>query len=205
MKNFKKVVAIIALTTLVLVNSASADLTLTQSWATNLTLTWSADISGGLSVNGSLNVWVTAKVLPLLTMDLSKSTLDFGDLVVGTPNVQSLDVTTATNAKNWVVVTVWSTWLATGWDTTDKYIGALSRGTATATTGTDSYSISSSTTTGWDVLTESNVNSTQTILTANNVAKANAVTTVNLKTVIDAQTEAWNYADTLTFTVTWNF
>lgn len=205
MKNFKKAVAFLALTALVLVNSASADLTLVSSGTTNLSLTGTGDVSGGLSVTGSLNVWVSATVLPLLTMDLSKDTLNFGDLTVGSANVQSLDVTTATNAKNWVVVTVASTWLAT-WDTaTDKYIGALVRGSAEATTGTDSYTIESTTTNGGVALTSTDVASTQTILTADNVAKANAVTTVNLSTTIDAQTEAWNYSDTLTFTVTWNF
>lgn len=204
MKNFKKAVAFLALTALVLVNSASADLTLTGT-TTNLSLTGTGDVSGGLSVSGSLNVWVSATVLPLLSMDLSKDNLNFGDLTVGSANVQSLDVTTATNAKNWVVVTVASTWLAT-WNTaTDKYIGALVRGSAEATTGTDTYTIESTTDKGGVVLTSTDVASTQTILTADNVAKANAVTTVNLSTTIDAQTEAWNYSDTLTFTVTWNF
>ena len=205
MKNLKRAVALVSLAAIVCVNSAFADLTLSPTSATGLALSGTGDVSGWLSVSGSLSVWVSASVLPLLTMELSKSTLDFGNLTPWADNVQSLDVTTATNAKDWVVVSVDSIWLATWNSSTDKFIWNLARGSASATTWTDTYTISSTTWNGGTALIESNVASTQTVLTTNNVAKSNTTTNVNLKAVIDAQTEAWNYNDTLTFTVTWNF
>ena len=203
MKNVKKAIALVSLAALVFANSTfAADLSLTWSTWTDLSLTWTTlSPLSGQQATGSLDVWVTATVLPLLTVDLSKSTLDFGDLTVWAPNVQSLNVTTATNAKGWVVVNVGSTWLAT----TEKYIWDLARVWTTPTTGVDSYSISSTTLNWGTALTEANVVWNQDVLVADNVAKSNTTTTVNLKATIDAQTEAWNYTDTLTFTVTWNF
>jgi hypothetical protein len=153
----------------------------------------------------SNSVTVSAYVLPILSMSISDTSIDFGELVPWVTNTQTTDVTTASNAKDWVTVSVASTWLAT-WNTgTDKYIWNLARWSATSTTWSDTYQISSSTTNGWTALSSTNVGASQNVLVANNVAKANATTTVSLAATSTTTTEAGNYNDTLTFTVTGTF
>ena len=147
---------------------------------------------------------VSAVVLPILSMELSTNSLDFGELAIWDNN-QSLNVITKSNAEDGIVVSMDSLWLATWNSSDDYYIWNLARGSSVTTTWTDSYLVSSSTLWGWSVLTETNVASTQNVLSTIGVADSNTTTTVNLKAVIDAQTEAWNYNDTLTFTVTWTY
>lgn len=204
--SFKKAIAFSSIIALVAMNST---------FASSITFTWSVtggDTNTDVEYDTVTKIWtwlatvnVSATVLPTLSMVLSSSTIDFWDLVPWTPNTKNISVTTASNAIDWITVSVASTWLAT-WDTaTDRHIWALQRVDSTATTWTDSYEIQSSTNNWWTALTLANVAATQVILTADNVAKSNAVTTVDLTATTDAQTEAWNYNDTLTFTVTWNF
>ena len=176
-----------------------------------VTATW---VAGAIVVNnvdaGTLNsnaATVTATVLPILSMSLSDNTIEFGELVPWIANTQSTIITTASNAKNGITVSVASTWLAT-WNTnTDKHIWDLARVDSLATTWTDTYVIESvDTWAKWGtVLASQNVASTQNILVTDNVAKSNSTTTVNLTATVDEQTEAGNYNDTLTFTVTGTF
>lgn len=207
--SLKKLVAIASLMALVTLNSASATQigtgTITGGATTPINSTWDGTGNpAGTSASGSLNVLVSAQVVPTLSMTVSTGALDFGVLAIGA-NSKSLTLTTATNAKDGVVVSVDSTGLATGNAATDKFIGALGRGSAVATTGTDTYTIDSTTSAGGTALSNTAVWASQTVLNANTVAKANATTTVNLTANIDAQTEAGNYNDTLTFTVTGSF
>lgn len=207
--SLKKLVAGASVLALVAINSAYATQigtgTITGGSTTPINSTWDGvSTPTGTTASGSLDVQVSAQVIPTLTMTISTGALNFGVLAIG-QNDQSLTVTTASNAKDGVVVAVGSNGLATGNGLTDKFIGNLGRVAAVATTGTDTYTIdSTSTKAGW-VLTTSNVAGTQTVLNATNVNDANAVTTVNLHATIDAQTEAGNYNDTLTFTVTGSF
>lgn len=151
-------------------------------------------------------VTVTATVLPILSMELSTTTLDFGELEVGVAKTVNLDVTTASNAAEGITVSVASTWLAT-WDTNeDKHIWALQRVASVATTWNDRYQIKSNKAVDWRAAEDlANVALTQNVLEASNVAESNTITNVALEVQIDGQTEAWNYTDTLTFTVTWRF
>lgn len=204
--NFKKIVAWASLVALVAMNTA---------FASSITFTWS--VTGGatntdVEYDTVTKIWtwsatvnVTATVLPTLSMSLSLNSIDFWELVPWTPKTKGLSVTTASNAKDWITVSVASTWLATWSAWTDKHIGALARGSSVATTWNDTYKIESLTNMFWTDLSLTDITWTQNILVANNVADANAVTTVDLTATTDAQTEAWNYTDTLTFTVTWNF
>lgn len=209
--SFKKLVAGASITALVIMNTAYATQigtwTITWSWTTPINSTWDwVSTASGTTASGSLDVLVSAQVIPTLSMTISTWALNFWVLSVWANN-QSLTVTTASNAKDWVTVSVASTWLATWNGATDKYIWTLARGWSQTTTWVDSYKIASVDTSvsGGTVLWLQDVAGSQTILNANNVAKANATTTVNLTATIDAQTEAGNYNDTLTFTVVGTF
>lgn len=207
--SLKKLVAGASLIALVIMNTTYATQigtgTITGGSTTPINSTWDGvGTPTGTSASGSLNVLVSAQVIPTLSMTISTGALNFGVLAIGANN-QSLTVTTATNAKDGLVVAVGSTGLATGNAATDKHIGTLSRVSSVATTGTDSYQIGSSTSAGGTALSTTDVAGTQTVLNASDVTEANATTTVNLSATIDAQTEAGNYNDTLTFTVTGSF
>lgn len=207
--SFKKLVAGASITALVIMNTAYATQigtwTITWGSTTPINSTWDwVSTASGTTASGSLDVLVSAQVIPTLSMTISTWALNFWVLAVWV-NDQSLTVTTASNAKDWVTVSVGSTWLATWNGATDKFIGSLGRGLANGTTGTDSYTIDSTTSAWGTPLASQAVGASQAVLTANNVAKANATTTVNLHATIDAQTEAGNYNDTLTFTVVGTF
>lgn len=207
--SFKKLVAGASLIALVIMNTTYATQigtgSITGGSTTPINSTWDGvSTPTGTSASGSLNVLVSAQVIPTLSMTISTGALNFGVLAIGANN-QSLTVATATNAKDGLVVSVDSTGLATGNGGTDKHIGNLARGWSAATTGTDTYQIGSTTSAWGTALSTTDVTGTQTVLTAGTVAQANATTTVNLSATIDAQTEAGNYNDTLTFTVTGSF
>lgn len=162
------------------------------------TVNW--DFGATVAYVGNANVVnVSAVVLPILSMSLSANTLDFGELAIWANSVD-LDVTTASNAKDGITVSVASLWLATGNASSDYHIWALARVDSIGTTGTDSYEISSD---GWLALQD--VAATQNVLVTTDVATSNSTTNVELTATIDAQTESGNYNDTLTFTVTGNF
>ncbi|MDD4530276.1 MAG: hypothetical protein PHO80_01855 [Candidatus Gracilibacteria bacterium] len=189
-------------------NVATANLTdnaaYVVSFLTNDNLYASAKVNVGTPTNDV--VTVTATVLPTLTMALSESSLNFGTLVPGTENTQSLNVLTSTNAKDGITVSMGSTGLATGGAGTDKYIGGLLRGAAAATTPTDDYyKVSSVAPNAGTVLTDADITANNNILVATTVAKANDTTAVTVKAMARAQTEAGNYNDVLTFTVAANF
>lgn len=206
--NFKKVLAGVSILAITTIQSALASgVTFTGSvtgGATNTNVEWDGTIPG--TATGSATVTVSATVVPTLSMNLSKSSLDFGELTPGTALDQSLDITTTTNAKWGITVSVGSSGLATGDTANDTYIGTLGRDAAVQTTpNDDSYTITSSTTSGGTALTAQNVAATQNVLTASNVAQSNATTTITLSALSQAKTEAGNYNDTLTFTVTGSF
>lgn len=175
-------------------------------WNFWVSITWTAWFGSAVTYVGGANlVQVTGYVLPILAMDLSSNTIDFGELVPWVANNKTVDVVTESNAKDGITVSVAATWLATWWTASDKYIWNLARASATATSASDSYQIASSTTAWGTVITTTNVASTQNVLTTAGVAASNATTTVTLSATATAQTEAWNYNDTLTFTVTGTF
>ncbi|MDD4151534.1 MAG: hypothetical protein PHR68_02890 [Candidatus Gracilibacteria bacterium] len=199
----KKVLATLGLVSIVAMNSAYAA-TITGNvtgGTTNNDVIWDGTYNGTNNATGSTTVLVTAEVAPILTMAISTGAINFGTLTLGDNN-QSLSFSTATNAEGGVNVAVASN----GLQSATKYIGTYGATATGMTTGNDFYKISStSTATTKTVLAETDVANTQNVFTATDVANSNQVTTVNLKATIDAQTEADNYGDTLTFTVTGNF
>lgn len=174
-----------------------------------IAFTTSANAYGTTAAWDTTNsVAITARVLPILSMALSTSSLDFGSLALGA-NTVNLNITTASNAKDGITVSMASTGLATwDWDT-EYHIWNLARNDwstdSVATTGTDAYEVTSTNVTGWTVLTDATIAGTQNVLVTDNVTNSNSTTNVVLKATIDAQTESGNYGDTLTFTVTGNF
>lgn len=202
--NLKKVLATLWLVSIVAMNSAYAATTFTGSvtgGTGNNDVIWDDTYNGTGNATGSTTVVVSANVAPILTMAMSTGSINFGTLTLGDNN-QSLSFSTATNAEGGVNVAVASNWLQSA----TKYIGTYGATATGVTTGNDFYKISStSTATTKTVLGEANVADTQNVFTATDVANSNQTTTVNLKATIDAQTEADNYGDTLTFTVTANF
>ncbi|MFA6090561.1 MAG: hypothetical protein WC774_02190 [Candidatus Gracilibacteria bacterium] len=207
--SFKKVLSSVTVVTVIAMNMAVANAAVVFTGAItggavtpqNINSNWDGvSTPSGTSASGSDNVLVTAQVAPTLTLVISTGAIAFGTLAIGANN-QSLTLTTATNAELGINVSVASLGLASP----TKSIGTLIKGGTLATTGTDSYTVSSTSTLAGTVLASQAVAGTQNVLTTNNVANSNQVTTVNLNATIDAQTEAGNYGDTLTFTVTGNF
>lgn len=207
----KKIVAGAAVVALVSMNVAYAatvgTVTGGQNTPQNINSTWDGTSTPtGTTASGSDTVLVSAQVAPTLTLVISTGAINFGTLVPGAANTKSLTLTTATNAKDGVTVQMGSTGLATGGAATDKHIGGLARGSSAATTpATDTYQVGSTVTAGGAGLTTTNVGANQTVFTATDVPKANDTVTVSLTATAQAQTEAGNYGDTLTFTVTGNF
>ena len=81
MKNVKKAIALVSLAALVCANSTfAADLSLTWSTWTDLSLTWTtlSPLSGQYA-SGSLNVNVSATVLPTLSFSLANNNLSLND------------------------------------------------------------------------------------------------------------------------------
>lgn len=178
-----------------------------------LTIAWNYDSTTVLNVTYSYNdgtlsfVWavvvqwaddhsvtVSATILPILTLSLSKNDISFGELEVWTPNTDSLDVITTSNASSGISVVMTSRWLAT-WNTAnDFHIWTLAYDDSVAVTWASSYQVNGS-----------NMLDSQSILNTINVATSNATTPVNLSVEITAQAEAWNYTDVLVFSATWKF
>lgn len=206
--NVKKVVAVASVAALITMNSAFANQIGTWSYSsTGLTAPINYN-SGSLQASWSLNVQVSATVLPTLTMNLSKNSLEFWNLVVNQTGSVDLDVTTATNAAEGIIVSVASNWLRT-WNTANDFViwNKISGDAELQTTQSDDfYKISSTTSASGATLALQDVAaSNNKVLDAGNVAESNSTTNVVLSTKIGAQTEAGNYTDTLVFTVTGQF
>lgn len=207
--SFKKIVAGATVVAVVAMNMAVVNaavvftgaITGGQNTPADINSTWDGVATpSGTTASGSDTVLVSAQVAPTLSMVISTGALNFGTLALGANN-QSLTLTTATNAEGGITVAMDSN----GLESATKYIGNLTANGRAATTGTDLYEVSSTSNGAGTALGLTNVAASQTLLTADNVAKSNQVTTVNLRATIDAQTEAGNYGDTVTFTVTGNF
>jgi hypothetical protein len=155
------------------------------------------------TVSWSLNVQVTATVLPVLNMEISTWSILLWELNTSWSwdiinfNIGSLTITWATNALNGMNIVMGSSWLSYS----GQYIWSWSWISGTATTDLDdSYKYST-----WTLQTSSNeISSTNNIFNTA-VPVAPTATTVTIWAVAWITTPAWNYSDTLVFTVTWNF
>lgn len=193
----KKVVAIASIAALVTINSAyAAGLSLTGS-STSLSLTGSVNPIAGETASGTLSVDVTATVLPTLTFDISSDALNLGDLVIDAYKTVDTPIiyTGSTNAIDGMTVQVKSSGLNDGQGNNIGYNAAVSQGSTDYRFGntainanTDGIAFD-----GNDQLLDS-VNSNETFSDS-----------FHIGALIDNQTVAGNYTDTLTFTVTGTF
>lgn len=168
-------------------------------------------VFGSVTVDtGTYNdVTVTATVAPILTMSLSETALTLWTLTTGTYSTDNIIATVSTNALAGADVTMASVWLK---DTViDREIWVTDIAANPQTAATDYYK---ATTNGAPVLTDVNdglANAGGTDVVASQVVyngtwPVNAqATTITVGSKIWATTEAGNYSDTLTFTVTGSF
>lgn len=168
---------------------------------------------------------VSATVVPILTMSLANGTdgnqtIAFGQLVPGTFSEDDINVNYATNGVGGVNAAMTSTGLATDVDAdgtrdnaNDREIGATSIAATTDTAATDYYKVSTAGGTGavaFDAVDNAITNAagrymaaSQNVVTATGPVSATQAVTVGVQ--VTNTTEAGDYTDTLTFTVTPTF
>lgn len=195
-------------------------LTLTTPWIASTVYSvryifndWVTQFSGAVVIdnNNNFTVNVTATVLPILSMELSDNSLNFGELVAGTSNIAKesdnttwyIEVTASTNARGGLKVYLSSlnAWLKDG-----------------AELIAYKWDLSATTEEGYRFITSDEVGLTDEYtdnsnFTAN-TAKLIASTTgpvdrwtirVAAEAGITTTTAAWNYTDTLEYTITGTF
>jgi large repetitive protein len=158
-------------------------------------------------VAGSNAVNVTATVVPTLSMSLNTLTMALGNLNSSTYQTAAATLTVSTNAIGGATAAMAST----GLKSATREIGVTDIHATAQTAATDYYKVS---TNGTPVFTDANdaldnaggtdMLATQNVYTTG-APVSGATTTVTVGSKIDATTEAGNYADTLTFTVTGSF
>ncbi len=158
-------------------------------------------------------VTVTATVLPILSMTLTNTALDFGELSVDSLNTttQSTTVTASTNATDGFQISLASQYAALESENWDR-IEYSSAGTEDATNNTDQFYRFALANANNVTLVDNN-GYANIALAATPVVIANtwnnpvtwANFTVQPQAWITTNTAAWNYSDTLTFSITWTF
>lgn len=217
----KKAIAIASLAGIAATNLGSVYAsnigTVTVTWNPWLTqnVVWDDNFPG--TATGSVTgVTVTAQVLPTLNMTLSADAINLGTLIAGTPSSGNIDIEVGTNAADGVTITARS---GSGWltnvDNNSIQINDLTTdGTAESYTFASSANaidstVSGFTTTGDLTATEVNNNTTEHVVYTTNKPErfdgTNADVTFTVSATSDAQTQAGNYQDVITFTVTGNF
>lgn len=217
----KRVIALAAITSMLLANFGSA-IAATQigtgsvSWTTSFDSVISWDDNFPWTASGSVSgIVITATVVPTLNMSISTGAIDLGTLTPWVISNGSLDLEVGTNAVDGVSITARS---GSGWLTNlaDNSIQINNLSTdgivesyqySSAITATTDSTVSGFTSTA-NLNTEVNNNTTEhTIYTTNKPERTNNVDdlTFTVAATADAQTQAWNYRDTVTFTITGNF
>jgi len=159
---------------------------------------------------------ITAKVLPTLNMTVSTGSIDLGTLTSDVASTGSLDIEIGTNAAAWVVITArsWSGGLTNTADNAVQINDLATDGNTESYTfgsafNTVDSTIGSFVSTGDLSTTQVNDNSTEHTIYSTNKPElddaTNADVTFDVATTSNAQTAAWDYQDTITFTVTGNF
>lgn len=193
------------------------------------TVTWTTSFDSAINWDWTYTTWsasgsiswivVTATVEPVLNMTISTWAINLWVLWTSDFSTWSVNLEIWTNAINWVVVTARSNsgWLA---NTSDNSI-IINDDTQAGFQDwvAENYKFSSSTwatadsTISWfnataTLDTEVNENTTEhTVYTSNKPEQNDQVNDVvfTVSAKANAQTPAWSYQDTITFTVTWNF
>ncbi|MGE4444304.1 MAG: hypothetical protein AB7E37_04900 [Candidatus Altimarinota bacterium] len=205
--SLKKLVAGASILTLTAMNSVFASSLSLTGTDTSLSLTGATGGTSysGASVTGSLNLTVTAQVLPTLSLDISAGSLDLGVLDSSIVSTGSLDVKLSTNATDGANVTVSSN---TGGLASTQ--GDLIEYVNTVVAGTQGYNLTVSNNVAYGGAIPSIANATvenladASILTVDNPTK-DAQVTVQANASIDTLTPSGDYSVVHTFTVTGNF
>jgi len=216
----QKVLAIIALWALVTTNMSSvfaANIgTGSVTWTTafDSAIVWDNNFPG--TATGTVSgIVVTADIAPTLTMEISTGTLALWTLTSAAYTTSSLNIEVWTNAINWVNVTARSSsgWLTNindsaiqiNWNNTDgsadsyKFISALNAPQDSTVIG---YSQTSAL--NVEVLDNTTEHTIYNTTRPEQLSGVNDVT-FSVSTKPNAQTAAWNYQDTITFTVVGTF
>ena len=176
------------------------------------------DTFPGTATGTVSGIVVTADIAPTLNMTISTGAIALGTLSSAAYSTWSLDIEIGTNALNGVSITArsGSGGLANTSDNTvviNDDLGAITDGTADSYLFTSALNAASdSTTVGYTqsatLSSEVNDNTTEhTVYTTNKPEQDNGVNdvTFSVSAQPNAQTAAWNYQDTITFTVVGNF
>ena len=222
MKNtkIKKVLAIIAMSALI---------------ATNLSGTFAATIGTGSVVGdnsfdasiiwddnlpgyatGSVSgIVVTADIAPTLTMTISTGALALWTLNSSTSSTGSLDIEIGTNAVDGVNITArsWSGWLTQVTDNAIQINNSAVDGAVDSYAFTSELNAAADSTTTWFISSAAlsaqvNDNTTEHPVYSSNKPEQNLGVndiTFSVSAQPNAQTAAWNYQDTITFTVVGSF
>ncbi|USN58326.1 MAG: hypothetical protein H6767_08725 [Candidatus Peribacteria bacterium] len=215
----QKIIATIALV-------AIAAFNLSQTYATQIgtgsvvgTTSFDAVINWDDSFPGTASgevagIVVTATVDPILNMSISTGAIDLGTLVAGVTSTGTLDIEVGTNAVNGLSITARSS----SGGLTNTSSGAVQINDLVTDGVAESYKFASalnaatdSTITGFSATANlsSEVDSTaeHTVYTSNKPEALSGVDDIlfSVSATSDAQTQAGNYQDTITFTVTGNF
>lgn len=207
MKTLKKIIAWSSAVALLAMNAAYAA-TIgtttndggTSTWAVNSSWDGTSDPDTS-TASWSSSVAVTAQVAPTLSMTISTWAINFGTLAPTVVATGTLSIVTTTNAEGGIGVAMTSN----GLHSATKFIGNYSNVGAATSDATDFYKVVSATNAWGTGLASQDIAASNAILAAGNVVQANATTTVNVTAMAWNQTEAGNYSDTLTFTVTGTF
>lgn len=207
MKTMKKIIALTGAIALIAMNAAyAAQIGTTDNtvatWAINSTWDGTSTMNPiWTTASWSSDVQVSAQVAPTLTMTISTWAINFGTLAPNVVATGTLSIVTATNADQGAIISMASN----GLQSTTKTIGAYGASMPTTSDWTDFYKVQSSTDHLGTALTSRDIAASQTVLSANTVPTANATTTVDVSAMAGSTTEAGNYSDVLTFTVTGSF
>ena len=179
-------------------------------------INWNETYSANSASWSVENIIVTATILPVLNMKISTGAINLGNLSAGITSTWTLDIEVGTNAANGVTITSrsWSGWLTNTSDNSIKINNLSTDGAA------DSYTFSSTaltndSTVSWYTqssdypVVEINDNTTEHTIYSTNKPEQDDATNADVTFAVAAtpniQTAAWNYQDTITFTVTGNF
>ncbi|MDD3145437.1 MAG: hypothetical protein PHV23_04980 [Candidatus Gracilibacteria bacterium] len=184
--------------------------------AFNSSVIWD-DAFPGFATGSVSGIKVKAKVLPSLNMTISASEVNLGTLTAGVTASGTIDIEVGTNAKDGVNITARS---GSG-GLTNTSNNAVQMNTLTTDGVAESYTFASTAnaidstvvgftnTSGNLTATEVNNNSTEHVIyTTNKPEKLDTTVqdlTFKVAATSDAQTQAGDYEDTITFTVTGKF
>ena len=173
------------------------------------------DLFPGTATGAVSNIKVLARVLPTLTMEISTGSIDLGNLAAWVTASGSLFIEIGTNARSGVSITArsGSGWLTKNDDNSiqinDLDTDGLAESYKFASTpnATDDSNSPSFAANGLTALEVDNLSTEHLVYSTNKGEATNLVDDVEFKVTATsgAETPAWNYEDTVTFTVTGNF